>query len=116
MKAKQNRDFALFQKEFKKWQYRFGLTGYKVFFKYEPIGDGFADIQTNLSNMSTTVRLNSKLNNENKPFKDVKRSAKHEASHLLIGRLELNGRARYMSDAEIYETTEELVNKLVDLV
>ena len=25
-------DFELFQKEFKKWQRKFGLTGYKVYF------------------------------------------------------------------------------------
>ena len=37
-------EFSQFQKEFKKWQRRFGLTGYTVYFKYEPIETRFAQI------------------------------------------------------------------------
>jgi len=109
-------DFELFQEEFKKWQQRFGLTGYKVYFKYEPIDDSFADININQGEMAVTVKLNSNLPVEDKPFKDVERSAKHEAIHLLVGRLEHNGRRRYSSEAEIYEAVEELVRKLEDLI
>ena len=114
--SKARQDFELFQKEFKKWQYRFGLTGYKVYFKYEPIDIGFADIRINQSEMAVTVRLNSNLPDKDKPHNDVKRSAKHEAIHLLVGRLEHNGRWRYTSENEIYEATEELVFKLEQLI
>ena len=110
------KDFDLFQVEFKKWQYRFGLTGYKVYFKYEPLEDHFAEITISQGNMVATVRLNSKLPDKNKPHKDVRRSAKHEALHLLVGRLENNGRYRYCSENEIYEATEELVFKLEELI
>ena len=110
------KDFDLFQVEFKKWQYRFGLTGYKVYFKYEPIDSSFADININQGEMVATVRLSSKLPDKNKPHKDVRRSAKHEALHLLVGRLENNGRYRYCSENEIYEATEELVFRLEELI
>ena len=109
-------DFELFQQEFKKRQHAFSLMGYKVYFKYEPIETSFADIHINQGEMVATITLNSKLPDKDIPFKDVKRSAKHEAIHLLVSRLEHNGRYRYTSENEIYEATEELVFKLEELI
>ena len=110
-----NKDFALFQKEFKKWQQLFGLTGYKVYFKYEPV-DHFAKILIDLESMIATAILNSELPDNAKPFRDIKQCAKHEALHLLIARLELNGKYRYISESEIDEASEELVIRLEGLV
>jgi len=111
-----NKDFELFQKEFKKWQKLFGLNGYKVYFKYEPDDSCFASLTVNLSDMVATVRLNSELPDKDKPHKDVRQSAKHEALHLLVARLEKNGKYRYSTENEIYEATEELVHKLEGLM
>uniref|UniRef100_A0A6M3J381 Peptidase n=1 Tax=viral metagenome TaxID=1070528 RepID=A0A6M3J381_9ZZZZ len=110
------KDFELFQAEFKKWQYRFGLTGYKVYFKHEPLDESFANILINQGGMVATVTLNSKVPDKDKPHKDIKRSAKHEALHLLVGRLEQDGRYRYSSENEIYEATEELIFRLEELI
>lgn len=115
-KMKTNKDFELFQKEFKKWQNLFGLTGYRVYFKYEPLSNSFADITIVQSDMVATVRLNSKVSNKDKPYRDIKINAKHEAIHLLIGRLEQNGKYRYTSETEIYEAAEELVRRLESLI
>ena len=109
-------DFELFQKEFKKWQVKFGLTGYQVYFRYKPIDGAFATIASKPGEMVTTITLNSKLPAKDKPFKDIKRDAKHEAIHLLINRLEQNGRYRYSSEGEIAEAAEELVVKLERLI
>jgi len=111
-----NEDFALFQEEFKRYQQLFGLTGWKVYFKYEPLEEHFAEINANLGGMVATVSLNSKLPKKDKVFKDIKQSAKHEAIHLLLSRLEKNARYRFVSEGEIYETTEELVFKLENLI
>jgi len=111
-----NKDFALFQKEFKRWQKLFGLTGYKVYFKYEPEEGYFASLSVNQGNMVATATLNSELPDKDKPFKDIKRTAKHEAIHLLVSRLEKDGRYRFTSEDEIYEATEELVFRLEDLI
>jgi len=111
-----NKDFALFQSEFKRWQKLFGLTGWAVYFEYKPLERSFADIAINLEDMVATVRLNSDLPEKDKPHKDIKRSAKHEAIHLLVGRLEFNGRYRFVSDGEISESAEELVRKLENLI
>jgi hypothetical protein len=111
-----NEDFELFQDEFKKWQEKFGLTGYKVYFKYEPLECHFACVEVNLDNMVATVTLNSELPDKDKAFKDIKTTAKHEAIYLLLARLEKNGRYRFVTETEIYETTEELVHKLEHLI
>lgn len=111
-----NRDFVEFQRYFKEYQKQFGLTGYKIYFKYEPLDTVFADMKLDLTAMVVTVRLNSQLPDKDKPFRDIKLSAKHEALHLLVGRVEHNGRYRYSSESEIYEAVEELVNKLEGLI
>jgi hypothetical protein len=111
-----NKDFALFQSEFKKWQKLFGLTGYKVYFECVPLEGAFADINVKQDEMVAVVRFNSKLPQRDIPHRDIKRDAKHEAIHLLLARLEMNGRYRYIPENEIYEATEELVNRLMDLI
>lgn len=66
--------------------------------------------------MVATVRLNSKLPKKDKAFKDIKTSAKHEALHLLVMRLDHRARCRYLGEEEIYEAVEELVTKLEGLI
>ena len=56
------------------------------------------------------------LPDKDKPFKDIKRSAKHEALHLLLQRLEHRAQCRYVAEEEIYEAVEELVFKLEELI
>lgn len=111
-----NKDFAEFVKEFCKYQQLFGLTGYKTYFKYEPLDSGFASISINQIDMTATVRLDSECSAVDKPFRDIKMSAKHEAIHLLIGRLETRAKSRYVLDDEIYEAAEEIVYKLEKLI
>ena len=110
------KDFDLFQKEFKKWQVKFGLTGYRVYFEYSPLEKFFANTTIDQSVMAATIRLNSEVPDDSKPYIDIKKSAKHEAIHLLLYRLESAGRWRYSSEQEIYEATEELVNRLGVLI
>lgn len=109
-------DFQLFQKHFKDYQQCFGLTGYRVYFKYEPLEDRFAEITVAQNDMVATVRLNSKVLDKNKPFRDIKQTAKHEVLHLLVYRLEHRARCRYVADEEIYEATEDLVHRLEELI
>ena len=111
-----DKDFFLFQKHFKRYQKLFNLLGYRVYFKQEPIEGEFANITINQGEMVATVRFNSHIPDEDKPNKDIRRSAKHEALHLLIGRLELNGFSRFTSENEISEASEELVFKLEELI
>lgn len=110
------KDFNQFQKHFKTYQNKFGLNGYRVYFKHEPLEDSFACISIDHRSMVATASLNNKLHPKHKSFKDIKRTAKHEAIHLLLGRLEGNARYRYASESEICESVEELTFKLESLI
>jgi len=74
--------FALFKKYFEEYHQRFGLTGYRVFFKFEPLNNGAAaSITVEYESALATVRLSSKPYDED-DF-DVRRFARHEALHLM---------------------------------
>ncbi len=109
-----NKDFSEFQKTFKKYQEKFGLMGYKVYFKHELLQDSFADIAVNQPDMVVTVRLDT--SNKEREFRNISQSAKHEAIHLLTARLQALGTQRYVSQDEIFEATEELAFKLEQLI
>ncbi len=111
-----SKDFSLFREQFVKYQRLFGLTGYKAYFKHEPIDSAFASISINYTDMVATVRLNSILPSRDKPHKDIKGAAKHEALHLLTARLEGDARYRYSTESMICESAEELVHKLEELI
>jgi len=111
-----NKDFSDFQKYFKEYQKEFGLNGYEVYFKYEPLEKNFAEIRFGERTQVAIVVLNSNLPDKDKPFKDIKQDAKHEAIHLLLYRLESSAKWRYASEAEMDEAVEELVIKLEDLI
>ncbi len=66
--------------------------------------------------MVATVRLNSSLSAEDKSIRSVKQTAKHEALHLLLFRLEHRAYSRYVLEEEIYETVEGLVFRLEGLI
>lgn len=111
-----NKDFEDFKKYFTEYQKWFGLTGYSTYFKYEPIDNGFASITMQKGDMVATVRLDSERNGDDKTLKNVKSLAKHEAIHLLIGRLNCLAGERFATSAEIYEACEELAYKLEGLI
>jgi len=111
-----NKDFALFQSEFKKWQKLFGLTGYRVYYESKPLANRFATVLYDLPTMSVSVTLNSNLPRELSRHKNARRSAKHEACHLLIARLDDCAHNRYVTREIINEATEELAVKLESLI
>ncbi len=111
-----NKDFEQFQKHFKYYQQKFGLTGYKIYFKHESLDGDFAQISVRQPNMNATVSLNNDLLDGDKPFKDIKLDAKHEAIHLLLHRFVCNGWSRFTQRAELEEAEEEVVRKLENLI
>jgi len=109
-------DFELFQSEFKRWQERFGLNGWQVYFIHKPLDKSYASISWDISNMTATAYLSSKVRKIDEPDNDIAAHAKHEAIHLLVGRLKTAASYRYISKDEIEEANEELVHKLEKLI
>lgn len=114
----QNNDFELFKSEFKKWQEKFGLSGWATYFTSEKLNEKctFAELRRDIENMTATACLNNEIAEDNQQFKDIERSAKHEAIHLLVGRLSDCGRYRFVNEDELNEAEEELVHKLEGLI
>ena len=109
-------DLALFKDIFKKHQNLFGLTGYHVYFTHAPLDADFASIEIDLENMTVNASLNSKLPARERPYANIQREARHEAIHLLIGRIVELAKARCIHGAELHEAAEELVHRLDSLL
>ena len=108
-------DFEKFKSEFRKWQVRFGLTGYNICFKNEVVDGGYADIFVDQTQRVVTVRFNPDKTYK-KSSRTVAEIAKHEAIHLLIHNLQACAEFRYVIQDEIYEAGEALVYKLEGLI
>ena len=111
-----NKEFNEFQEEFKRYQDKFGLNGWQVYFKHEPLNGSFARIIPAKEGMVATVKLNSKLAKKHQEFNNVKQHAKHEVIHLLLARLTCEANYRFADKDELATAEEELVNKLCSLI
>ena len=111
-----NKDFELFKKTFTAYQKKFGLMGYKVYFKHESLEGAYAKINVYEDAHTVTVRLESNPTKDDGEFWDVKTFAKHEALHLLLARLTEAAVTRYTSEENIIQAGEEIVYKLEGLL
>ena len=109
-------DFADFKRYFKEYQRKFGLAGYRVYFKHQPMGGYFAEVSYRQNEMVATVKFNSKLKDAGAGWRDIKGHAKHEALHLLVARLSHLAATRFAVEDQIDEAEEELINKLEGLI
>lgn len=110
-------DFEIFKREFEKWQDKFGLLGYQVYFKHEPChSDEYATITTSQPAMAATVILNAEITIDEKKRRPIRLIAKHEALHLLTHRLVNLAYCRFLDDSDIVEASEELTRKLEKLL
>lgn len=114
--TKQN--FELFKQECEKWINKLGLIGYEIRYfhnnKYSGGGckvylpENFCELS--LDTEFTDLKDNTTINEQ------IKIIAKHEVIHLLVGRMAINGQARWCSKTEHDEAEEELVRKLEKLI
>jgi hypothetical protein len=108
-------DFELFKKEFSRYQKEFGLEGYKVLFLHKPLKDENAHIYIDPQNMTSKVCFTT-LKSKDPQDWNIKRLAKHEAIHLLLGRLSDYGLRRFVPQELLLEAEEEVVRKLLNLI
>ncbi len=108
-------EFVAFQKEFRKRQQQFGLTGYTVTFAHADLPGRHAEITINEHDRVATAKLHIRTAEQKKEC-PVLVVAKHEAIHLLLSRVQEITYTRYTSEAEIETAIEELVVKLETLI
>ena len=105
-----------FKKEFMRWIDRLGLHDWKIFFYHEKLDDVFAKIIYDNMNSAAAVKFNSEVDEEDANFMQPKISAKHEAMHLLLARLNYLAGARYICSEDINTEEERIVNILTKVV
>ncbi len=109
--------FRVFQKETLKWLELFGLEHWGVTFSHEELSAAYADFTASSINKVAHVRLNMTWSGA-RPLseEEVKKTAKHEAIHVLLCNLEAVGRSRYVTEDEFTNAIEDLVRKLAVLL
>ncbi len=109
-------DYEYFVSECKTWIKRLGLDNWEVTFSHEKLRDNHAaDCNVDLSSHMATIRFNNNFK-ERPTKKEIKRFAKHEVIHILLGRLSRLGESRYITENELYSAEEELIIKLEKLL
>lgn len=109
------KDFEKFKAAFLHWQKELGLTHYQVVFECSQAEGVFARIDTNHAGKIATVTLAKNLSPENHRHFDPALSGRHEAIHLLTGRLVWLAGARYLFAEDIVEEDEAIVRRLEHL-
>lgn len=114
MKHHTTKDLETFKKHCERYRKLFGLVNYTFYYELKSEGSGVADSRTNPEEMLTLVRLDKKKSTSGED--SLKRLALHEVLHVLCARVMWNARARYVSDAELNESHEELVSTLENVL
>ena len=110
---KESPKFTKFKKWFVYYQKLFGVSGYDTYFDISDDDSEMASTTTRQPNNTVTVTFNPE---KHKSAKEIQISARHEAIHLLVGRLKHLAMSRYITEDNLYEATEEVVGKLEKLI
>ena len=104
-------DYSYFQKRFQHWAGFYGLHEWKIYFKHEDIENAYAYICISAIGRCCTVYL--AINWPQKPLKEkLDESAFHEATHLLLGKIDILSRDRYISEDQINNEIHGIVRIL----
>jgi hypothetical protein len=107
----------LFFKEFEYWQRRIGLEHINVYKSIEETKGCYAMILYNTSGIAT-LKLNPNFETYciDNIEESLKRTAKHEAMHLLLGDFSTHANCRYSTASEIEDAEEHVVLRLMKLI
>jgi len=105
------KDFEEFKAEFNRMVELLGLKSWNVFFKCTKLNDGVAaNIDYDTDSRCAEVSLNTI-----KYVVDLKRSAKHEAFHLLLADLYESARDRFVDEKTLNKNEEAVIVALEKL-
>ena len=116
MSEGKNPDFETFKEYFRKYQDKFGLLGYDVYFGTKKMPNTFASLGTDQMTRVCNAYFSVGLDKTNRKDSNPPADAKHEAIHLLLSRLQWLARCRYIGEEEIKEEVEGLTIKLTKLL
>ena len=108
-------DFEEFKKWFLYYQDLFGLKNFDVTFLHKKVNGIYAscDVQ---GDTTAVVMLNNQTSKDDIGVPPMKELARHEAAHLLLGRLKKMACTRFMNPDEIDREEERVVTILEKVI
>jgi len=112
------KDFELFKAETERLMKEWELNNWHPAWKHEELANANAVTKTDGDSynvtffFSTNIDFDKFILRQSKKEDFIKRLAKHEVIHLLLGRVMHCADARWCTDSEMNEAEEELVRKL----
>lgn len=105
--------FTVFKKECLKWIVLFGLLDWKFSFFHEQWdNEALANYKTNLEGKCAAINLSIDWADEPITNAQIKRSAFHEVCEVMLSRLAICVRSRFVSSDEIIEAIHDIIRRL----
>lgn len=110
-----SKQFAFFKRCCKQYIELFALGNWEVAYKLETLEGNRSELIWRLSSYMATILLNDTWTGIVRPLcnKELRSCALHEVTHLLLARVSSNARSRYIQEAELIESEEEVVRRVV---
>jgi hypothetical protein len=112
------KDFELFKSETERLMKEWELNNWHPAWEHKKLADANAKTEADGSCYNVTFCLSADIDFDKFIFRQIKkedfikRLAKHEVIHLLLGRVMHCAEARFCTDSEMNEAEEELMRKL----
>lgn len=110
------REFERFKRAFGVWKLRMGFPEYELGFEHKDTEDAIAYVDINVSGCTAIVSLNNKIGYRDDVDGWLEDTAKHEAIHVLLGRLVHIAKSRFVSEEEIDRENERITRILEGLI
>lgn len=107
--------FQIFKKACARWIDFFGLKDWSVYYRHEYDEKNMASIVYNLQGKAATIYLSTEWNIR-VTKKLIRRAAFHEICELMLARLVICSRSRFVTDDEIAEAVHGIVRRLENTV
>lgn len=111
--------FEIFKAECRRWLDYFGLKGWDVFFEHDNPENGescFASCFYRLLGRNATFFLSKDWGHNEVTEQQVRRSAFHEVCELLLSRMKVLARSRFINEDEIEEEIHNLIRTFENTV
>lgn len=111
-----SKDFKVFKQECERLIKEWGLDEWDIDILRGDNQDANASMKADIENMKAEIYLSRTINTIKEYTPNIKDTAKHEVIHLLISKVVEAGSCRFLTDSEYNSYTEQLVNKLIDII
>lgn len=111
-----NKHFSIFVKECERCVELLGLQSYEIRYIHRGLTNSRARANIDYGKGLAVISFSSHWDNRvGNPLstETIKLSAKHEVAHVLIGRLSCIALSRFVTENELTEANEEIVNRLM---